>query len=98
MTTGFLRAPRNVDAQLRMLQQGKMNIAGSVTLTALATTTTLNNPLIGGESVILFMAKTANAAIAAAALYITARAKGSATINHASAAAADQSFDYVVIG
>lgn len=79
-------------------QQGKLNCAGSVTLTANAASTTLNDPRIGAESVILFMPTTANAAAEATSLYITGRDTGTCTINHANDADADKTFDYIVIG
>lgn len=77
---------------------GKLNATGTVTLTASSTTTTLTDPRIGAESVILFMPTTANAKTAAANLYVSARASGSATLTHASSANVDQTFGYIVIG
>ncbi len=78
--------------------QGKQNISGEVTLTANATTTTLKDVRISGQSVILFMPTTVNAASALSGLYVTARTAGQATLNHASTAATDKSFSYVVLG
>ena len=80
------------------LMQGKSNNTGTVTLTALGTSTTLTDSRIGPKSVILFMPTTAAAAVAAAGLYVSARTNGSATLTHAAAAAVDQSFGYAVVG
>jgi hypothetical protein len=77
---------------------GKTNNTGSVTLTASATSTTLTDPRIGAASIILFMPTTSTAATAAAALYVSARTRGSATLTHASNAAVNQTFGFVVIG
>ncbi len=77
---------------------GKMNVTGEVTLTASATSTVLKDPRISTQSVLLFMATTANAATAKAGIYITGRTAGQATINHASSANTDQTFSYLVIG
>ena len=94
--------PATTDRQLREIvagaMQGKTNNTGTVTLTASSTTTTLTDPRIGAESVILFMPTTANAKTAAANLYVSARASGSATLTHASSANVDQTFGYCVIG
>jgi hypothetical protein len=83
---------------VRNALQGKLNCTGSITLTASSTTTTLSDARIGAASVILFMATTANAATAAAALYVSARTRGSATLTHASSANVDQTFAFIVIG
>lgn len=94
--------PATTDRQLReavaRVMLGKLNATGAVTLTASSTTTTLTDPRIGAESVILFMPTTANAKTAAANLYVSARASGSATLTHASSANVDQTFGYCVIG
>jgi phage tail sheath gpL-like len=95
-------SPATSDRDLRQIvagiMDGKINATGTVTLTASDTTTTLTDPRIGAGSVILFMPTTANAKTAAANLYVSARASGSATLTHASSANVDQTFGYVVIG
>lgn len=94
--------PATTDRQLREIvagaMQGKTNNTGTVTLTASSTTTTLTDPRIGAESVILFMPTTANAAGALAGLYVSARGTGTATLTHASTVAVDKTFSYAVIG
>ena len=77
---------------------GKLNVTGTITLTAGATSTTLTDSRIGSTSYIDFMPTTANAATAKANLYVSARTKGAATLTHALSANTDQTFVYVVIG
>jgi hypothetical protein len=89
---------RELARGVRNALQGKTINTGSVTLTASSTTTTLTDARIGAASVLLFMPTTAHAVTAAAALYVSVRTRGSATLTHASSANVDQSFSYVVIG
>lgn len=91
---------RAVAAVVNRINQGKLNCTGSVTLTPNQATTTLNDPRLTGTSVVLFMAKTANASaeIGAGTLYVSGRGKGVATLNHANNAQADRDLDYIVIG
>tara|TARA_R100000656_G_C3862961_1_gene110348 strand:+ start:232 stop:540 length:309 start_codon:yes stop_codon:yes gene_type:complete len=74
---------------------GKVNSTGSVTLANSATTTTLSDDRIGGDSVILFMPTTSDASTVT--IHVTGRQKGQATLNHASATTT-RSFDYVIFG
>ena len=74
---------------------GKVNSTGSVTLANSATTTTLSDDRIGGNSVILFMPTTSDASTVT--IHVTGRQKGQATLNHASATTTS-SFDYVIFG
>ncbi len=74
---------------------GKVNSTGSVTLANSATTTTLSDDRIGGNSVILFMPTTSDASTVT--IHVTGRQKGQATLNHASATTT-RSFDYVIFG
>ena len=74
---------------------GKVNSTGSVTLANSATTTTLSDDRIGGNSVILFMQTTSDASTVT--IHVTGRQKGQATLNHASATTT-RSFDYVIFG
>ena len=108
MATGFQLPPLSTFLDPKRFRQwfglqpfqGKLNVVGSVTLTANAATTTYNDSRIGGESWIGFMPTTANAAaeIGGGTLYVTARADGSCTLNHANNAQADRSFDTLIIG
>lgn len=79
---------------------GKLNANAAVTLTANATSTTLTDPRLGPNTAILFMPQTANAAAAKASLFVPSATQttGSAVINHASSANADQTFTLLLIG
>lgn len=77
--------------------QGKLNATGTVTLTASATSTTLTDPRLTVSSFIEFMATTSDAATAKANIYVTNQNTGTAKINHASNAAVDQTFTYLII-
>lgn len=83
---------------VRGVMDGKINATGSVTLRASQTTTTITDPRIGAASVILLAARTAAAKTAEVAGIWQACATGSALLTHASNAAADQEFGYVVVG
>ncbi len=89
---------RLVSTSLNNTINGKLNSTGTITLTASATSTTLTDARIGGNSVILFMPTTANGRTALNGLHVSARANGSATITHASSGNTDQNLSYCVIG
>jgi len=107
-TNQFLNVPLSMPDQAQHIRlitnvlnntlDGKLNSTGTVTLTASATSTTLSDVRIGGNSVILFTPTTSNGATAHANLYVSAKASGTATLTHASSSNTDQTFDYVVIG
>ena len=91
--------PREISEVVNNLVEGKSNNTGTITLAvASATTTTLNDERIGFESIILFMPTTANAASAMTNLYVSARAKGSATLTHSANTSADKTYGYIVVG
>ena len=97
-----LRGPFNLlDWLFRVPMQGKFNcVTDSFTLaTGVATTTTLSDPRIGGESGIILIPMDANASTeyATGAPWISARADGSCTINH-SASALTRTFMAVIVG
>jgi len=109
--TGFPGAPppgRGIDGLnqwahkawvvINRILAGKLNCIGSVTLTANAATTTLTDVRIGGDSVVLLQAITANAAAALATTWFAAPGDGTVVINHANNAQADKTFNYAVIG
>ncbi len=97
-------ARRRLEGHAKILQAGKLNCSGVVTLAAGQSTTTLVDPLITYTSTILFMPSTANAAAAMAGLYVTdtlagsGGAAGSAVLHHANNAQTDREFRYVIIG
>ena len=76
-------------------RRGKLNCVEEVTLSA-ATSTTLNDQLIGPDSVVHLTAKDANAA-ALTGVYVDTYAYGSCVIHH-SLAAGTEVFRYSVIG
>lgn len=88
--------------KLNNLLQGKQNNSthGSVTLTANQATSTLTDPLLTPNSVIVFMPTTANAAaeLGNGTLYVSARTAESATLAHANNAQADRTFEYRIFG
>ena len=81
------------------LNGGKLNCTVDVTLRPAQTTTTVADPRIGPGSFLGWMPRTASAATAAAAgIWVSGRTKGSAVLNHSSAAAADQQFTLLILG
>jgi len=86
--------------------QGKFNCAVDFTLTANASSTTLNDNRITPFSVLVFMPTTANAAAELATLYVpeatmapvTGAAAGSAVVQHANNAQTDRSFRVGIFG
>ena len=82
---------------INLLLQGKINCGGTVTLTANAATTTLNDVRIGGSSRVFFTPTTANAKTEGTPA-VTAKADGSATLTHTNNAQTDRTYDYIVIG
>lgn len=90
-----------VDPSLRQVltlcMGGKLNILGSVTLTANSATTTLNDDLIDDSSALFFAPRTANAK-AEGIPYYNDPTQGSVVLNHANNAQTDRTYDYAVIG
>lgn len=78
--------------------QGKVNVTIEVTLTANVATTTLTDARISAQSYLGFMPQTSNAAAALTGLYVTARIKGQATLNHANNAQTDRTYTVLIIG
>ena len=89
---------RLVSTTLNNVMDGKLNSTGTITLTASATSTTLTDARIGGDSVIVFMPITANGKTAEDDLFVSARANGSATLTNASTGNEAQNFANIVIG
>jgi len=87
--------PRTIATVVNNILDGKVNSTGSVTLTNSSATTTLSDDRIGEDSVILFMPTTSDAS--STNIYVTARQKGQATLNHASATTT-RSYEYVIFG
>lgn len=89
---------RQVATVVRNLVDGKINSTGTVTLTASASSTDVSDQRVGGDSVVLLMPTTSNAAAALATTFVSARAKQSFTVSHASNAQTDRTFSYVILG
>jgi hypothetical protein len=91
--------PRAISEVVNNLVEGKSNNTGEVTLAvASATTTTIYDERIGYNSIILLMPKTANAASSLTNVYVSARAKGSATLTHSANTNTDKSYGYIIVG
>jgi len=91
--------PREISEVVNNMMNGKTNNTGTVTLAvASATTTTINDERIGYNTVILLMPTTANAASALTNVYVSARAKGSATLTHSANTNADKTYSYIIVG
>ena len=83
MSNQFLNVPlsmpdnsqhlRLVSSTLNNVMDGKLNSTGTITLNASATSTTLTDARIGGDSVIVFMPITANGKTAENNLFVSAR-------------------------
>ena len=76
------------------------NRVGEVTLTENVTSTTITDPTITPDTVIVFDPLTANAAAALTTTFVAAadRAKGTFTITHANDAATDRTFRWIAAG
>jgi hypothetical protein len=90
----------NLTDALNLLQEGRSNAVGTVTLSAGVTSTTVTDNNFESSMVVLLQPKTANAAAALATTYVADadKSKGSFTITHANAATLDRTFAYVRLG
>ena len=93
-------SPRDVAHTVNNILKGKINAVFSVTLTAGAGTTTINNPLVTKNSAFLFSPQTANAAAIAAphVLQSNITEGTSFIITHANDANADKTFMLCLLG
>ena len=93
--------PREVAERIGAILAGKLNSAGSVTLTANAAETTIKNAFIGSSSSVLLAPQTANAAAAIATTYIDPAdyvTGNTFVIRHANNAQVDREFGYFIVG
>ena len=90
----------NLTDAINLLQEGRSNAVGTVTLTAGATSTTVIDNNFESAMVVLLQPTTANAAAALATTYIADadKSKGTFTITHANAVSVDRTFRYVRFG
>lgn len=70
----------------------KVNNGATLTLDPLAASTVMKDARLSAFSVLTFMPKTANAAIALPGIWVDGQKKGEATVHHVSAADTDQTF------
>lgn len=104
---------RKISNVVRGIMKGKMNVVGTVTLTANAASTTVTVPadVLGAYTTVLFMPTTANAAteFGAGSMYVSeinannfvsvsGLAANSFKIIHANTASTDKTFQYVLLG
>ena len=88
---------RQVAEIVRGIMDGRTNNTGSITLAVGgATSTTLTDPRIGYDSVILLSPVSVNAS--GFAVYISSNARGSAILSHAANSTASRVFKYIVVG
>jgi len=91
--------PREISEVTNGVLNGKTNNTGNITLNASsATTTTIYDERIGFNSVILLMPTTANAVASLTNVYISARAKGNATLTHSANTNTDKTYGYIIVG
>jgi len=88
---------RLVTAVLQLIR-GRSNAVGSVTLTAGATSTTVDFVNCSQDSQVFLSPRTANAAAALATTYISSVGNKSFTIAHANAASTDRTFGFAALG
>lgn len=77
---------------------GKANCTADLTLTPSVTSTDMIDTRLSAVSALTFMPRTASAATAHAGIYVTDQRQGYAKINHASAAAINQTFRVAIHG
>lgn len=93
---------RQIAVVLKRMLVGGLNVTGDLTLTASANSTTLSDPRINVNSVILLMPKTANAQAelsnVAQPLYFDTPASGSVVIHHNNNAQNDRTYRVIILG
>jgi len=95
---------RRAVSVMHNVQQGKLNISGSVTLTPNSSSTviTFSNGVLSNSNILIYVPTTANASaeIGAGTIYISSKDVPAKTITltHANNAQADRTFSYVLIG
>ena len=87
-----------INRAIQQLEQGRLNVTGSCTLAASATSTIVKAGNCGAASQVLLTARTANAAAALATTYVNSVTNGSFTIAHASNAQTDRIFGFACLG
>jgi len=80
------------------LIDGRADVVGDFTLTAGATSTVVSDNKFESGMVPVWVPKSATAATAMTALFLSARAQGSFTVTHNNTADVDRTFAYVRFG
>jgi hypothetical protein len=88
--------PRLFD-MIEQLLNGQSRNASTVTLDTGETSTTVDDPLVESQQIVLLQPMSADAAAAMATTYVSSVTDGSFTITHASASG-DEVFGYVFVG
>lgn len=90
---------RELQLTVNELLSGRSSNTGTVTLSIDTTATTVDNPIVHENSIVLLFPQTASAAseLGAGGLYAVA-GDGSFTATHSNSATADRTFGYVVVG
>ena len=83
---------------INSLLLGKTNNVSSITLTENSATTTITDPRLTYASFIGLTPTTANAAVATANVYVSARGDGTATLTHTNNAQTDRAFIILIVG
>jgi len=95
---------RKIAESINQILDGRVNSSGTVTLTASAATTVVNDRRVGRDSIILLMPLTANASAeqGAGMIYIGTGdidpLNNQFTINHANNAQTDRDYRYCILG
>lgn len=89
-----------ITSAIRELGQGRTNAAGSVTLRASQTTTTVSAPNCGAGSAVFLFPATSNAAAVVASTYVLSSnvTRGQFIVTHPSDSNADKTFYWVALG
>lgn len=95
-----VRGLHDVAIAVQRAMQGKLNNAGSVTLTANAASTDVVDERVGANSTICFTPTTSNAAaeVGNGTMYVSSKGSGTFTITHADNAQTDRDFDFLLCG
>lgn len=88
---------RDLALTINRILQGGLNNVGDIILSESNVETRIRDSRIGGNSVLLLMPVSANAAAAQSAIYVSAVSSGEAVIIQSSPAA-DRRFKYAVFG
>lgn len=91
--------PRQISEVVNNAMGGKLNNTSSVTLTAAsATETSINDPRIGEDSVLLFTPTSSAAMTFVGNMFVSERADGSAVITHAVNTSSERTFVFAILG